>query len=133
VHESKDIVPELWKSEYESRRRGKCQVRGCNRFNKVDFVYIINEISPLTYVRLFNSNVYTDYNLDSSLPFSPQHPPREADASLEAILIHNTKGGTHSVRFFWKKFNTHNIILTGSAGMIGKSSMCGECIRPNCR
>lgn len=55
-----------------------------------------------------------------------------AEIVLEVVSFATDVAGTHSAGFFSKKLDARIIMLTGSAGMIGKSSVRGKCVRPNC-
>ncbi|EQK97594.1 hypothetical protein OCS_06694 [Ophiocordyceps sinensis CO18] len=60
-------------------------------------------------------------------------PSSDEKAFLEEPSLVSADGGTHSAGFWRKKLLARIMMLTGSAGMIGKSSARGKCVRPNCR
>lgn len=73
---------------------------------------------------------HRNYNLDwLAGTFAAQQEDVNALADIVSTQI--ADGGTQRPGFFSKKFDARSITLTGSAGMIGKSSVRGKCVRPN--
>lgn len=54
-----------------------------------------------------------------------------SNASVEVVSTQMSEGGTQRAGFFVKKLDARSMTLTGSAGMMGKSSQRGKCVRPN--
>jgi hypothetical protein len=70
------------------------------------------------------------YNFGLSFELSPaQHVCGNALRDLSSTQSED--GGTHKAGFRSKKFEARSMTLTGSTGMIGKSSVRGKWVRPN--
>lgn len=74
-----------------------------------------------------------NYNFEFSFWLSVSHFAPLGQAARDESSLITCDGGTHSAGFFWKKFDALIITLTGSAGIIGKSSVRGKCVSPNWR
>lgn len=71
------------------------------------------------------------YNLETLAgAFAAQQD--DENAFVDCVSTQIADGGTQSPGFFSKKFDARSITLTGSAGMMGKSSVRGKCVSPNC-
>lgn len=73
------------------------------------------------------------YNLDPLLAGTLEAQQEVEKAFVDCVSTQIAEGGTQRPGFFSKKFEARNMMLTGSAGMIGKSSVRGKCVKPNCR
>lgn len=88
---------------------------------------------PSTNPRIFfktprpNANAYSLDELFGAL--AAQH--EDWNAFFDMVSTQIALGGTQRPGFLMEKLEARSITLTGSAGMMGKSSVRGKCVKPN--